>query len=109
MNMNIRMTTTTMRILDMLLSNLSDGLSGAEIAKGTHLMSGTIYPILHRLEKAEWLTVETEQIDPSSVGRPRRKFYRLTGNAQRTAWEALNSRGYYGDKTVGKAGGYVPV
>jgi PadR family transcriptional regulator, regulatory protein PadR len=52
---------------------------GLEISRQTGLASGTIYPLLFRLEKAGWLANEWEKhIDPSKVGRPRRRHYWLT-------------------------------
>ncbi|MFJ9785136.1 PadR family transcriptional regulator [Amycolatopsis sp. NPDC101161] len=53
---------------------------GLELCAETGLPSGTIYPILARLEKAGWLAYELEDIDPSESGRPRRRYYRLEPN-----------------------------
>ena len=39
--------------------------------------SGTLYPLLARLEAAGWFTSEWEDVDPSEVGRPRRRLYKL--------------------------------
>jgi len=57
-----------------------DKLSGAEIARETKLQTGTLYPILARLEDAGWLTSEWETEAPSELGRPRRRLYRITGH-----------------------------
>jgi PadR family transcriptional regulator PadR len=56
-----------------------DGLSGVEISRETKLASGTLYPILLRLEQAGWLVGQWETSDPSALGRPRRRYYRMTG------------------------------
>ena len=53
-------------------------LSGAEIAKHAKLASGTLYPILMRLEEAGWLKSRWEAGDPTLLGRPRRRLYRIT-------------------------------
>lgn len=53
------------------------------------LRSGTIYPLLARLERAEWLESKWEEIDPAEVGRPRRRLYRLTGQGEGVAARAL--------------------
>jgi DNA-binding PadR family transcriptional regulator len=58
---------------------MRDELSGAEIGKATKLASGTLYPILLRLEGAGWLESRWEMEDPKALGRPRRRFYRITG------------------------------
>ena len=69
------------------LGELSGGnaLSGAEIGRATGLASGTLYPLLIRLEKAAWLTSVWEIADPQALGRPRRRFYRLTAVGKREA------------------------
>ena len=54
---------------------------------------GSLYPALHRLEKARFVEAE---FAPSDTGGPRRRYYRLTeaGNRQlaekREAWERFN-------------------
>ena len=42
------------------------------------LPSGTIHPILGRLERLGWVESRWEDIDPSQAGRPARRYYRLT-------------------------------
>ncbi|MBJ7442684.1 MAG: helix-turn-helix transcriptional regulator [Sphingopyxis sp.] len=63
-------------VLDILLKG--ERLSGAEIARATRLKSGTLYPLLLRLERAGWLTSEWEREEPAVLGRPRRRFYAVT-------------------------------
>jgi PadR family transcriptional regulator PadR len=74
-----RMTTQTLRVLAAFTASHPNELSGAEISKITRLQSGTLYPILSRLERAEWLESKWEEGDPSELGRPRRRLYQLTG------------------------------
>jgi PadR family transcriptional regulator, regulatory protein PadR len=72
-----RMTLQVLRVLDTLLDGGTDDRYGFEISKITGLKSGTLYPILARLEGAGWLTSGWEaEVQP---GRPRRRYYRLTG------------------------------
>lgn len=54
---------------------------GFELMQVTGQPSGTLYPILARLERAGWLIGAKETVDPSSVGRPSRYFYRIAGAA----------------------------
>lgn len=93
---NIRMTQATMSILSLMLDNRESGLAGSDIASLSSLMSGTIYPILHRLVQSGWLTSELESIDPEIEGRPKRRFYKLTGEAQSRALFELNKRRFSG-------------
>ena len=71
------MTGHTLRVLDAILSS-KDEPSGADISRETKLPSGTLYPILIRLEAAKWLESTWEEVDPREAGRPRRRFYKVT-------------------------------
>jgi DNA-binding PadR family transcriptional regulator len=51
---------------------------GLEMIKTTGLPSGTLYPILLRLERAGWVQSRWEDIDPVQARRPARRYYRLT-------------------------------
>jgi DNA-binding PadR family transcriptional regulator len=62
---------------------------GMKLSDELDLRSGTIYPLLARLEKAAWLESAWEKVDPSEEGRPRRRLYRLTGLGELTATRAL--------------------
>jgi DNA-binding PadR family transcriptional regulator len=89
-DLNVRLTQPTLKVLRLLLEKPREGRSGAEIAKATNVGSGTLYPMLARLESAGWLSSEWELIDPHEAGRPRRRFYRLTALGQSTAHAALS-------------------
>jgi PadR family transcriptional regulator PadR len=73
----------------LLLENPTLGLSGAEISKKTKLGSGTMYPLLQRLEIAKWIIGNWEDVDPSEVGRPKRRLYKLTRAGQAAAMKEL--------------------
>lgn len=75
---DIRISLQTLRALEAFLENPSDELCGADVQKRSGLASGTLYPILLRLESAGWFVSRWEAIDPGSAGRPRRRLYRLT-------------------------------
>src|SRR5215472_8966653 len=82
-----RITGPTLKVLGALL--YSSELSGAEIARATNLASGTLYPILFRLERAGWLESRWEEEDPRALGRPRQRFYRVTGLGAQNASAAV--------------------
>jgi hypothetical protein len=71
---DVRLTTQTISVLRAVMTHRASGASGAVIAKETGLASGSLYPILKRLEDAGWLSSEWEKGDPSELGRPRRRF-----------------------------------
>lgn len=84
-----RITEQTLKTLGALVGSGSEELSGAEIAKKTKQQSGTLYPILIRLEQAEWLESRWEDGDPRELGRPRRRLYRMTALGEKAFKDAL--------------------
>src|SRR5690349_5546921 len=74
-----RMTMPTQLVLRALLADPAVELYGAEIGAAAGLMSGTVHPILARLEGIGWVESRWEDVDPSAAGRPARRYYRLTG------------------------------
>jgi DNA-binding PadR family transcriptional regulator len=66
----------TLAVMAALSDRPSEWHHGYEIAKGTGLKSGTLYPILIRLSDRGLLEADWEE-DPAP-GRPRRHLYRLT-------------------------------
>jgi PadR family transcriptional regulator PadR len=86
----MRLTQPSLKILTLFLRDARKQKSGAEISKALKIMSGTMYPILFRLEEAGWLESEWEKIDPSEAGRPRKRLYRLTAVGKQQAKAALD-------------------
>lgn len=73
-----RLTHHTLKVLRVFMESPNAGLAGSDIWKATKMFSGTLYPILLRLEKAGWLKSWWEEVDPSEAGRPRKRLYQLT-------------------------------
>lgn len=72
-----RLTLQGMKVLQAFVNNSHSEISGADIQRLTGLSSGTMYPILLRFEEAGWLSSRWEEINPTEVGRPRRRLYRI--------------------------------
>lgn len=93
----IRITRQTLTVLSEMLSRPADEWYGLELTREANLASGTLYPILNRLEEAGWLTSLWENIDPAAEKRPRRRLYRLTDkgadNARQEVARALRQLG----------------
>jgi len=87
----VRMSLQTLRVLEAFLENPTDELAGSDVQKRSGLASGTLYPILLRLESAGWFASRWERIDPASAGRPRRRLYRLTSSGLARASEIFAS------------------
>ena len=61
---------------------------GLELIKSTGRPSGTIYPLLDRLERAGWVTSHWDE-DVSRPG-PRRRMYQLTPDGAAAARDVLH-------------------
>ena len=86
---DIRLSGPTLKMLKLFVEKPLERRSGVEIARATNIGSGTLYPVLQRLENAGWLKSEWEKIEPTEAGRPRRRLYKLTGQGQTKAVKAL--------------------
>lgn len=90
---DVRMSLQTMKVLEAFLEDPAAELAGADVHKRSGIASGTLYPILLRLETAGWFVSRWEAVDPTSVGRPRRRLYRLTPGGLTRASEVFASFG----------------
>lgn len=84
-----RLTIPTRLVLGVLLTDPEVERYGLEIAESAGLPTGTLHPILARLEGLGWATSRWEDVDASAVGRPRRRYYRLTGTGRLEATQRL--------------------
>jgi PadR family transcriptional regulator, regulatory protein PadR len=73
-----RLTTQTLKVLGAFASEPQTELAGSDIAKRSSLSAGTLYPILARLERVGWLQSRWEKGNPCYLGRPLRRYYRMT-------------------------------
>lgn len=74
-----RISRATMDVLEVLLRDPTEARHGYDLIKTAGLSSGTLYPILQRLEDEGWVEATWEEIDAAEEGRPRRRYYALTG------------------------------
>src|SRR5262249_59525921 len=86
MGIRLRVSPQTLDLLNALLDCPSEWRHGYALSQLTGIASGTLYPILMRLEKLRWL--ETKWEEPKG-GRPPRHLYRLTSQACAWAREEL--------------------
>ncbi|MFF0869865.1 PadR family transcriptional regulator [Nonomuraea sp. NPDC003560] len=84
-----RMTVPTQLVLRALLQVPTREMYGLEICAAAGLQPGTIHPILARFEHVGWLESHFEDVDPHEVGRPRRRYYKLTTDGAEQARIAL--------------------
>ena len=79
----------TLKVFAAMLEDQSGHHFGYELMKQTKLLSGTIYPILARLENDGILESAVEDIDPKVEGRRARRYYMLTGHGIKVARDEL--------------------
>jgi PadR family transcriptional regulator, regulatory protein PadR len=85
-----RMTLQTQLVLRAMLAEPTAEHYGLQLCDETGLPSGTIYPIVARLEQLGWVVSNWE--DPAehiAKGRPRRRYYLLTPDGAEQARDAL--------------------
>ncbi|HLW97992.1 MAG TPA: PadR family transcriptional regulator [Candidatus Acidoferrales bacterium] len=93
---NIRSSEQTLKLLATLTGSPASWHYGYALSRETGLLSGTLYPILMRLEQRGWLETRWETPPPESdkrFGRPPRHMYRLTPDGRARAVEALSVAG----------------
>lgn len=79
----LRITRPTVAVLTAFLDDPTADHYGLDVARAAGLSSGTLYPILHRMVDWGWATCWWE--DSPDPGRPRRRYYRLSGEGVRMA------------------------
>ena len=90
MSSEIRLSASALKVLKVFVERPRDENSGADISKLAAIGSGTLYPLLARFEAAGWFESRWESVEPSEVGRPRRRLYKLTAVGQRNALKAFS-------------------
>jgi PadR family transcriptional regulator PadR len=90
---NVRASTQTLKLLAALTAKAANWHYGYALSRQTDLQSGTLYPILMRLEERGWLETQWESPLESGDrrGRPPRHMYRLTAGGRAWATEALTA------------------
>src|SRR5580658_7254881 len=78
---DLEITPKMAKVLKIFLQDPVEPRYGFELMKLTGLASGSLYPMLARLEEAGWLTRGREDIDPHEAGRPPRLHYTIAGDA----------------------------
>ena len=86
----IRMSSQSLDLLKAFIAEPGDWRYGYDLSRETTLKSGTLYPILIRLNNRGWL--ETRWSQPEGPGRPPRHMYRLTPDGLRCAREAFSAK-----------------
>ncbi|GID98308.1 PadR family transcriptional regulator [Amorphoplanes digitatis] len=84
------MTMATQAVLRTLLEDPTRPRYGFDIAGEAGIATGSLYPILARLEHLTWLDSYWEDVADVHDGRPRRRYYRLSDTGAVAARDALD-------------------
>jgi PadR family transcriptional regulator PadR len=87
----LRLTKPTLAVLGVLMdAGPDDRLWGFRLCEEADLGSGTVYPLLERLERVGWVSSSWE--DPPPADRPRRRFYEMTSAGRSEVASAIGAR-----------------
>jgi PadR family transcriptional regulator PadR len=81
----VKLTASLERVLRVFLTDTSALHYGYDLMKAARLPSGTLYPMLARLQEQGLVTSQWEPQPDDAGGRPPRKYYQLTGEGVRVA------------------------
>jgi DNA-binding PadR family transcriptional regulator len=81
----MKMTGALERVLRVFLEDPQAERYGYDLMKAAKLPSGTLYPMLARLQADGLVSSEWEEPRADAGGRPPRRYYRLTGEGVRVA------------------------
>jgi PadR family transcriptional regulator PadR len=88
-----RLTLRGLRLLRIFLDDVERERAGSDLMTATGIASGNLYPILRSFEGAGWLSSQWEEGDPEQLGRPLRRFYKITKRGRIVARKALSELG----------------
>jgi DNA-binding PadR family transcriptional regulator len=81
----------TMELLLFLCNTPNKEFSGSNMSKDLGIASGTLYPLLVKLEDAGLVVSRWENGDPQELGRPRRRYYKITGEGAKAIHERMSA------------------
>lgn len=97
----LRMTPQTVAVLSVMVEEPDQAHYGLAIARATGLKTGTLHPILARLQESGWTTSAWEDPeDHEEQGRPRRRYHRLTKDGELAARRAIAAANASGARTA---------
>jgi DNA-binding PadR family transcriptional regulator len=87
----MRISGKSLEILLFLSNSPHESFAGYPLSKTLGISSGTLYPLLIKLEEAGLLDSQWEDGDPQEIGRPRRRYYKINGQGIAALNEKMRS------------------
>lgn len=100
----VRVTAAVSKVLAAFLEDPEADRYGLDLMRASGHPSGTLYPILLRLQRAGWVDAVWEEIDPVAAGRPARRYYRLTPDGRVAARAEIAALRQQLERAYGAAG-----
>lgn len=88
---DFRISLNVLKILQHLLTHLDQPQYALELGRATGISNGALLPALDKLEKGGFLTSGYEDIDESTAGRRKRRYFTLTERGVALARAELTS------------------
>jgi DNA-binding PadR family transcriptional regulator len=88
------------RVLRVFLADVAERQYGYDLMRAARLSSGTLYPMLARLQDEGLVSSQWEPQPADAGGRPPRKYYQLTAEGARVARLELASAALAAPRTV---------
>ncbi len=104
----MKLTRPLERVLRVLIADPAAPHYGYDLMKAARLPSGTLYPMLARLQQQGLVESEWETRREDAGGRPPRKYYRLTGEGVRVTRLEL-ARAAAPERRARRDSGFQPV
>jgi PadR family transcriptional regulator PadR len=86
-----RITAPFLDVVEAFINAAGDELHGWAIIKASGRGGPTVYKILERLTEMGWVTARWDA-EPAALNKPRRRYYKLTGDGARRARQLLSER-----------------
>jgi PadR family transcriptional regulator PadR len=87
---DLHLTYRGLKLLRIFIEDVRAEHAGADLMDRAHISSGSLYPLLIRFEQLGLLESRWEEGDPATLGRPLRRFYRITSQGAEVAFRALS-------------------
>lgn len=105
----MKITGRSLELLLFLMPRRNQEFSGYDISKKLGVSSGTLYPLLVSLAQKGLVEDRWELGDPKELGRPRRRYYRITGLGAQAVETKMRLLGSEYQPRKGSGGNYKPA